>query len=1487
MNLLTLVDPWHEMLSHIAIKGALLLALALGLGLMLRQMSAGRRYVVWLSAVIALAVLPLVMPFLPAWRVLPQVSVPVEMPVMEPVMDDEVESVPELAVEPTTMPTAIKTPSQPVPVKVAAPAWRWSYSWQETLIMGWLSVASLLLLRLIYSVWRLRRLEGLCETGGCALITKLSREIGLRCEPRLVIGPRDAVPMVWGVWRPRLLLPLGFESWPEEKLSAVLLHELAHLKRGDPLALWAAQLMQVMHGINPLAWLTLRQLRADQERACDDTVLRHGVRASDYAQYLLDLSRQTRLAPGISFCALTVTRSAPVEQRVAAILDPQVQRDGATGRWALGLLAVVSLVVLPLAMLQAADAVVDLRGRILDRNGVVLAESTKEKVRHYPMKTLAAHMIGYTRVSGPKDDSPEGHTAIEKQQNAALKQGKDVSLSVDARIQSLAIQAMLDGGVTRGAAVVLDPRTGEILAAVSLPSYNPNVFIPSISQENWDVFNDNKDNPLMNRAVSTYAPGSCYMPLTALAGIAAGVGEQKFTCEGSVTYGSKNMQCWINRQNGGKHGELSMTTALTASCSCFWYQFGNAAGIEQIGKVGRKIGLGSRYGIDVDERAGIMPGPTWLKENHPGETWSPGYTANTSIGQGLVLATPLQLAVLAATVGNGGQVPEPSLMKKRGKTKWRADLTADGLPVAQIEQLREGMRLVVNGESGTGQSARSDKVVIAGKTGTAQHWRIVDGKPVEDSHAWFIGFAPFDKPTLAFAILKQGGKSGGADCAPIAKRVIEEVLALPADGSGEVKAVGDALGAAWEKIVAAKAEFDSKAATISGEIQKAKPDEKTGFMLSELKNGDGTVTMSGVASGMIQALEFRDKLVVIGKKHGIEWSFPVPKTMKDGKRVEFEAEGQPLRKLTVEKPEMTIEEMKKKTEELRALRVNRQSSEALMEEYRKKEQAEWEAFRQEVGLAELPSKTSVLRVDLKSATREFLLSRDEAKSWLRACTGDQANVNWLEAGERTGHCYAAKNGHEIEVSSAGPKEVLVIVSKANPSNAAVEKAFEHDIWSHSLLSRAWKKLRESGKLAFFPKGAREALHSAGVSSVAFSASREGVIQWLGQSLDGVVEVKLPEKLAFFRHIYHASNEVHIEVLMREGKEPLVIVWEGKRSDRVTPNVESPPASENSAAVMPPGVLNRRRTLISAPAVPVKESLPQPNRRRALIPMSFQQAAVGKPVGEALGPFGGGAGLCVGLVAEAVTGVGEDVQLSFDASGLVLEVEGSHAFRDVRPVAVASGDKERRQAFFSVEEARSAWIDERLEVGATGLLLDGVGGVFFASVGLHGGKSGQLTSGGEAEDADAVRLNVPLDSAAANGAYGAACIGHGVVLNGVGAAFFAGEPVFQHKGGDTTITEPLGERIAFMAEAELGMTTARADDDGCAGAFVRSGNVRCDGGVVDVADVAAFDLLSLSGAGFRAGSACGPKWQRAGNVGGEGEGLNAKREEENFHVGTIS
>lgn len=977
------MNPFLELLAHTAWKGAAVLALALTAGLLLRKSAAARRYAVWITSVATLAVLPMAMSLLPAWRVLPK---EIEQPVWQRVeSENEVEAW--LAEAKAVQPEKVEMPvSAPKPTAAAKPVPAAEKPWFtleqliESLPQVWLSVALLLLLRLAWSAWRLRRLERSLPEGRCDDIAPISREIGLRGEPRLLIGAADAVPMVWGVGRPRLLLPQGFEAWSSEKRRGVLLHELAHLKRCDPLALWTAQWVKALHWFNPLAWLTIRQLRADQERACDDTALRHGIRASDYAQTLLDLSRHNRAAPGLALCALTITRCAPVESRVKAILDPKCARDPITARWLASLCGLALLLMLPVAMLHAIEGP-KLRGRILDRHGVVLAETTQEKSRHYPLKSLASHVIGYTGKTKHDDPTPVGRFGLEKQRDADLNAGQDVTLSLDARLQSLATRAMLDGGITRGAAVVLDPRTGEILAMVSLPAHDPSVFIPSISLANWDKLSTDQDNPLLNRCISPFAPGSSFKPLVGLAGIAAGVGDRKFTCEGSVKYGSQEMQCWIKRQNGGQHGELDLAGALTASCSCFFYQFGNAAGIDQIEKMGHKVGFGNSYGICEQERPGILPGPRWMKENQPDNQWTAGYTANTSIGQGLVLATPLQMAVLAATVANGGKVPEPSLQAKKGEATWRADLTAEDLPAAQIEQLREGMRLVVHGESGTAKTAQSDKAVIAGKTGTAQNWRRIEGKQVEDNHAWFIGFAPYDKPTLAFAILKNGGQSGGGDCVPIAKRIVEEALALPADGSGEVKPVESAEGLLKAKRKASWARFDARKGEFETQVKAAQLACGEGLSIQPLQVLGGRLTIEGEASGMIQALSFREKILQAAEKWEVEWTLPVPQTLNDGQRVRFIIEGADI--------SLDADPISKN------IRVRSNSADAAIHP-NPTLLKNWQTLQRRAGLADLPQSAVLLQVAERDKPGgqyggfvSFTAGKDDMRKWLKASLSAQ------------------------------------------------------------------------------------------------------------------------------------------------------------------------------------------------------------------------------------------------------------------------------------------------------------------------------------------------------------------------------------------------------------------------------------------------------------------------------------------------------------------
>ena len=447
---------------------------------------------------------------------------------------------------------------------------------------------------------------------------------------------------------------------------------------------------------------------------------------------------------------------------------------------------------------------------------------TKKPVRQYLFGALGAHLLGYVGMPNDLTKLPdinkfnfydpdmEGKAQIELAMNDYLKgeagmkilqrdakgtiirseteivepkQGANVYLTIDARIQYIVEQALRVVG--RAAAVVVNPNNGDILAMASVPSYDPNKFIPAIAAKDWLALNNDETDPLLNRAISAYAPGSTYKIPVSLAGLHAGVGDRTFYCSGGVQYGNKYMRCWI-ADKGGTHGRLSLQNAIKVSCNAFFYQYGNAAGIDEIVAMGNMLGLGQKSGIPLSgEAPGVLPGPEWLAAVNPQARWSAGLTANTSIGQGDVLATPLQMAMVTAAVANGGTSYYPRMIDKvvaqdgsvvlQEPAKVRSNLLTDGgMTEAMIENVRQGMNKVVNESGGTAGKARIKDVTVAGKTGTAQFWR----SGVKDNHTWFLSFAPYEAPKYALCIFVQGAKSGGGVAAPIAAKIFEDIFAL-------------------------------------------------------------------------------------------------------------------------------------------------------------------------------------------------------------------------------------------------------------------------------------------------------------------------------------------------------------------------------------------------------------------------------------------------------------------------------------------------------------------------------------------------------------------------------------------------------------------------------------------------------------------------------------------------------------------------------------
>jgi penicillin-binding protein 2 len=447
-------------------------------------------------------------------------------------------------------------------------------------------------------------------------------------------------------------------------------------------------------------------------------------------------------------------------------------------------------------------------------------------VRSYVYGALASHILGY--VGAPDDTNKEearkftfyqgdvdGKSNIERAMDEYLrgqpgvrylrrnakgaidgvlredppKQGANVFLTIDARIQAIADEALR--AVSRAGAVVVDPNNGNILAMASVPSFDPNTFIPSIKAKDWQALRKDEGDPLVNRAVSALPPGSTFKLITSLAGLRKNLTNAKYSCGGGVSYGDHFFQCWVNEKHY-THGTIGLVEALKVSCDSFFYQFGNAGGIQSIDAVGKMLGIGEESGLQLTgEQVGNMPGPEWMQIHHPQERWSQAQTANVSIGQGYTLVSPLQLAMAYVAIANGGTCYYPRLVDKvlnqdgspvldeHGKPavpqtpRMRSDLRKEVSP-DQIELVRKGLWKVVNEDGGTGGRGRLKNVQVAGKTGTAQ----ATDRGHKDTVAWFACFAPFDHPKYVIAVMVQGGEHGGSVAGPIATRILERTLAM-------------------------------------------------------------------------------------------------------------------------------------------------------------------------------------------------------------------------------------------------------------------------------------------------------------------------------------------------------------------------------------------------------------------------------------------------------------------------------------------------------------------------------------------------------------------------------------------------------------------------------------------------------------------------------------------------------------------------------------
>ena len=365
--------------------------------------------------------------------------------------------------------------------------------------------------------------------------------------------------------------------------------------------------------------------------------------------------------------------------------------------------------------------------------------------------------------------------------------GETIQLSIDFDLQSFAHNLMKG---KKGAIVVLDIRTNEVILLYSGPTYDLNSFVPYISNEEWEKLANNGDNPLMNRVIEGgYPPGSVFKVLVALAGLQEGkiTPEKTFYCNGSMTYGSFKYKCW--KKYG--HGKIDLKRALVESCDVYFYDLGLLLGIDLISSYATKLGFGQITGIDLpNEKAGFFPSRKWKKKAYK-LSWYPGETIIISIGQGYIITTPLQVAVFFSTIFNGGNLYQPKVVKsytQNGEYISLQDKLIDTVEISDRNRdfLLSAMSDAVNSLHGTGFRARVKNILVGGKTGTSQVVSLDKVEKYEDGkipeklrdHSWFASVFPADNPRYVLVSMIEHGGLGGRSASSITGAIVNKMVDL-------------------------------------------------------------------------------------------------------------------------------------------------------------------------------------------------------------------------------------------------------------------------------------------------------------------------------------------------------------------------------------------------------------------------------------------------------------------------------------------------------------------------------------------------------------------------------------------------------------------------------------------------------------------------------------------------------------------------------------
>jgi penicillin-binding protein 2 len=446
--------------------------------------------------------------------------------------------------------------------------------------------------------------------------------------------------------------------------------------------------------------------------------------------------------------------------------------------------------------------------------------------RHYPEEDKTAHVLGYVGRISQRDleeiDPSEyagtsyiGKIGIEKTyettlhgtvgmqqvevnalgrvvrvlENQAPQPGQNLRLHIDVKLQEVAMAAF---GERNGAAVAIDPRNGGVLALVSKPGFDPNLFVEGISTADYAALQKDPDKPLYNRALrGQYPPGSTVKPFMGLAGLETGAVNYDTTkyCPGFYQLPGHSHRYRDWKKTG--HGPMDLDAAIVQSCDVYFYDLAREVGVDGLHQFLSQFSFGQRTGVDlVGERPGLLPSRDWKRAARR-EPWYPGETLIMGIGQGYFLTTPLQLAAATAAVANGGTFHEPRVVAAiediTGQDAHPPEAAHRAIPIASAqhwEDVRKAMRHVVESPRGTAKRIRSEAYSIAGKTGTAQVFTVAQDAEYNEEeiaeklrdHALFIAYAPADDPQIAVAVIVEHGGHGGAEAAPIARQILDAYL---------------------------------------------------------------------------------------------------------------------------------------------------------------------------------------------------------------------------------------------------------------------------------------------------------------------------------------------------------------------------------------------------------------------------------------------------------------------------------------------------------------------------------------------------------------------------------------------------------------------------------------------------------------------------------------------------------------------------------------